>query len=144
VTTVFANESERVYVVEQAHGRTEGQMIGALKQNGGGKEGGRRGARSGRPQHTLYASKAKCDVVSQTQEAKQLRDENTWLQKRKLVADFSLGKEALQSVIRRYGWSCGLARGMRKVPDALGNTADGEGGEHSDHSQRPSQYSDEL
>jgi hypothetical protein len=36
--------------------------------------------------------------VSQAQEAKQLRDENTKL--RKLVAHLSLDKEALQSVIR--------------------------------------------
>jgi putative transposase len=39
--------------------------------------------------------------VSQAQEAKQLRDENTRL--RKLVADLSLDKEALQSVIRKNG-----------------------------------------
>jgi hypothetical protein len=39
--------------------------------------------------------------VSQAQEAKQLRDENTRL--RKLVADLSLDKEALQSVIRKMG-----------------------------------------
>jgi putative transposase len=37
--------------------------------------------------------------VSEAQEAKQLRDENTRL--RKLVADLSLDKEALQSVIQR-------------------------------------------
>jgi putative transposase len=41
--------------------------------------------------------------VSQAQEAKQLRDENTQLRKR--VADLSLDKEALQSVIRKSGWS---------------------------------------
>ena len=41
--------------------------------------------------------------VSQAQEAKQWRDENSRL--RKLVADLSLGKEALQSVIRKNGWS---------------------------------------
>ncbi len=41
--------------------------------------------------------------VSQAQEAKQLRHENTKL--RKLVADVSLDKEALQSVIRKNGWS---------------------------------------
>jgi putative transposase len=55
--------------------------------------------------HTLYAWKAKYGGmdVSQAQEAKQLRDENTKL--RKLVADLSLDKEALQSVIRKNGWS---------------------------------------
>ena len=41
--------------------------------------------------------------VTEAQEAKQLRDENTRL--RKLVADLSLDKEALQSVIRKNGWS---------------------------------------
>jgi hypothetical protein len=40
--------------------------------------------------------------VSQAQEAKQLREENTRL--RKLVADLSLDKEALQSVIRKNGY----------------------------------------
>jgi putative transposase len=41
--------------------------------------------------------------VSQAQEAKQLRDENTRL--RKLVADLSLDKDALQWVIEKNGWS---------------------------------------
>ena len=40
--------------------------------------------------------------VNQAREA-QLRDENTKLQK--LVADLSLDKEALQSAIRKNGWS---------------------------------------
>ena len=55
--------------------------------------------------HTIYAWKAKYGGmdVSQAQEAKQLRDENTRL--RKLVADLSLDKETLQSVIRKNGWS---------------------------------------
>jgi hypothetical protein len=41
--------------------------------------------------------------VSEAQEAKRLRDEKTRL--RKLVADLSLDKEALQSVIEKNGWS---------------------------------------
>ena len=54
--------------------------------------------------HTVYAWKAKYGGmdVSEAQEAKRLRDENTRL--RKLVADLSLDKEALQSVIRKNGW----------------------------------------
>jgi putative transposase len=54
---------------------------------------------------TIYAWKAKYGgmTVSEAQEAKQLRDENTRL--RKLVADLSLDKDALQSVIRKNGWS---------------------------------------
>lgn len=55
--------------------------------------------------HTLYAWKSKYGGMdaSQAQEAKQLREENNRL--RKLVADLSLDKEALQSVIRKNGWS---------------------------------------
>jgi putative transposase len=41
--------------------------------------------------------------VRQALEAKHLRDENSRL--RKLVADVSLDKEVLQSVIRKNGWS---------------------------------------
>jgi len=53
----------------------------------------------------LYAWKAKYGgmEVSEAQEAKQLRDENARL--KKLVADLSLDKDALQSVIRKNGWS---------------------------------------
>jgi putative transposase len=100
---------------------TEAQMIGALKQLEAGRKAedvAREVARSlvwvmreaftvwvGVSKHTIYAWKAKYGGmdVSQAQEAKQLRDENTRL--RKLVADLSLDKEALQSVIRKNGWS---------------------------------------
>ena len=83
---------------------TEAQMIGVLKQVEGRKaEDVAREA--GVLKHTIYAWKAKYGGmdVSQAQEAKQLRDENSRL--RKLVADLSLDKEALQSVIRKNGWS---------------------------------------
>ena len=55
--------------------------------------------------HTIYAWKAKYGGmdVSEAQEVKQLRDENARL--KKLVADLSLDKDALQSVIRKNGWS---------------------------------------
>jgi putative transposase len=55
--------------------------------------------------YTIYAWKTKYGGldVSQAQEAKQLRDENARL--KKLVADLSLDKDALQSVIRKNGWS---------------------------------------
>jgi putative transposase len=58
--------------------------------------------------HTIYAWKAKYGGmdVTEAQEARQLRDENTKL--RKLVADLSLDKEALQSVIRKNGWGSQL------------------------------------
>jgi putative transposase len=41
--------------------------------------------------------------VNEAQEVKQLREENERL--KKLVADLSLDKDALQSVIRKNGWS---------------------------------------
>ena len=84
---------------------TEAEMIGALKQ----LEAGRRAEDVAREvavsKHTIYAWKAKYGGmdVSQAQEAKQLRDENTRL--RKLVADLSLDKDALQWVIEKNGWS---------------------------------------
>src|SRR6266487_3047301 len=94
----FRERKGNKHVSEQAHGR---QMIAALKQ----VEAGRAVEDVAREKHTIDGWKAKYDGmdVSQTQEAKQLRDENTRL--RKLVADLSLDKEALQSVIRKNGWS---------------------------------------
>jgi putative transposase len=41
--------------------------------------------------------------VSEAQEAKQLRDENARL--KRIVAELTLDKDALQSVIRKNGWS---------------------------------------
>src|SRR5438132_2497393 len=84
---------------------SEAEMISALKQvdAGGAVEDVAREV--GVSKHTIYAWKARYGGmdVSQAQEARQLRDENTRL--RKLVADLSLDKEALQSVIRKNGWS---------------------------------------
>ena len=78
-------------------------MIGALRQVEAGRAVEDVAREVGVSKHTLYAWKAKYGGmdVSQAQEAKQLRDENTKL--RKLVADLSLDKEALQSVIRKSG-----------------------------------------
>jgi putative transposase len=55
--------------------------------------------------HTIYAWKAKYGGmdVSEAQEARQLREENARL--RKLVADLSLDKDALKSVIAKNVWS---------------------------------------
>jgi putative transposase len=84
---------------------SEAQMIGALKQLEAGRKAEDVARELGVSKHTIYAWKAKYGGmdVSQAQEAKQLRDENNKL--RKLVADLSLDKEALQSVIRKNGWS---------------------------------------
>src|ERR1051326_5970429 len=91
----------------------EAEMIGALKQ----MESGRKAEDVAREvevsKHTIYSWKAKYGGmdVSQAQEAKHLRDENTRL--RKLVADLSLDKEALQSVIRKNGWTRSPEGGCR-------------------------------
>lgn len=84
---------------------TEAQMIAALKQMEAGRAVAEVAREVGVSVPTLYQWKAKYGGmdVSQAQEAKQLRDENTRL--RKLVADLSLDKDALQSVIRKNGWS---------------------------------------
>ena len=80
---------------------TEAQMIAALKQMEAGRPAAEVAREVGVSTATLYQWKAKYGGmdVSQAQEAKQLRDENTKL--RKLAADLSLDKEALQSVIRK-------------------------------------------
>ena len=84
---------------------TEAEMIAALKQMEAGRKAEDVAREVGISKHTLYSWKAKYGGMdaSQAQEAKQLRDENNRL--RKLVADLSLDKEALQSVIRKNGWS---------------------------------------
>jgi putative transposase len=75
---------------------SEAQMLAAVKQ----MEAGRRAEDVAREvavsTHTIYAWKAKYGGmdVSEAQETKRLRDENSRL--RKLVADLSLDKEALQ------------------------------------------------
>jgi putative transposase len=81
------------------------EMISALKQVEAGRAVQDVAREVGVSKHTIYACKARYGGmdVSQAQDARQLRDENTRL--RKLVADLSLDKEALQSVIRKNGWS---------------------------------------
>ena len=84
---------------------TEAEIIAALKQMEVGRKAEDVAREVGVSKHTIYAWKAKYGGmdVSEAQEAKQLRDENARL--RKLVADLSLDKDALQSVIRKNGWS---------------------------------------
>jgi putative transposase len=80
---------------------TEAQMIEALKQMEAGRTAAEVGRQYGVTQQTIYAWKAKYGGmdVSEAQEVKQLREENARL--KKLVADLSLDKDALQSVIRK-------------------------------------------
>jgi putative transposase len=84
---------------------TEAQIVAALKQMEAGRKAEDVAREVGVSKHTLYAWKAKYGgmEVSEAQEAKQLRDENARL--KKLVAELSLDKDALQSVIRKNGWS---------------------------------------
>jgi putative transposase len=83
---------------------TEAQMVAALKQVEAGRKVEDVAREVGVSKHTLYSWKAKYGGmdVSEAQEAKQLRDENARL--KKLVADLSLDKDALQSVIAKNGW----------------------------------------
>ena len=102
LSMIFANERGRVYVEKQAHGSADDWGSEASGSRWKVEDVARE---VGVSKHTIYGWKAKYGGmdVSQAQEAKQLRDENTQL--RKLVADLSLDKEALQSVIRKNGWS---------------------------------------
>ena len=80
---------------------TEAQIIGALKQVEAGRSVEDVARDQGVSKHTIYAWKSKYGGmdVSEAQEVKQLREENARL--KKLVADLSLDKDMLQSVIRK-------------------------------------------
>jgi len=84
---------------------TEAEMIGALKEMEAGRKAEDVAREVGVSKHTIYAWKAKYGgmEVSEAQEVRQLREENGRL--KKLVADLSLDKDALQSVIRKNGWN---------------------------------------
>ena len=84
---------------------TEEQVITAVKQ----MEAGRKAAELARElsvsEATLYAWKSKYGGM-EVNDAKRLRDleqENARL--KKLVAELALDKDALQTVIRKNGWS---------------------------------------
>ena len=86
-------------------GRTEAEMIGAVKQLEAGRTAAEIGRELGVSKHTVYAWKAKYGglEVSEAVRLKQLEEENRRL--KKLVADLSLDKDMLQAVIRKNGWS---------------------------------------
>jgi putative transposase len=102
---IFDSESERE-MSKSKH--TEAQMIGALKQLEAGRKAEDVAREMGVSKYTIYAWKSKYGGmdVSEAQEARQLRDASARL--KKLVADLSLDKEALQSVIRKNGWGSQL------------------------------------
>ena len=80
---------------------SEAQMIEALKQVEAGRSVEEVGRTYGVSKHTIYGWKAKYGglEVSEAQEVKSLREENSRL--KKLVANLSLDKDALESVIRK-------------------------------------------
>ncbi len=84
---------------------TEAAILGALQQLDAGRKAGDVAREVGVSQYTIYAWKAKYGGmnVTEIQEGKHLRDENARL--RKLVANLSLDKDALQMVISKNGWS---------------------------------------
>jgi len=79
----------------------EAQIMAALKQVEAGRRAEDVARECGVSKHTIYAWKAKYGgmTVSEAQEAKQLREENARL--KKLVAELTLDKDMLQSVIRK-------------------------------------------
>ena len=79
---------------------SEAQIIGVLKQVEAGRSVEDVARDQGVSKHTIYAWKSKYGGmdVSEAQEVKQLREENTRL--KKLVADLSLDKDG-ESVIRK-------------------------------------------
>lgn len=84
---------------------TEAQIIAAVKQVESGRKAEEVAREAGVSKHTIYAWKQKYGglEVAEAQELKQLRDENGRL--KRLVADLSLDKDALQYVIRKNGYS---------------------------------------
>ena len=80
---------------------TEAQIIAALKRVEADRTADDVAREQGVSKYTIYAWKAKYGgmEVSEAEEVKHLRDENTRLEK--LVAELSLDKDMLQSVIRK-------------------------------------------
>ena len=84
---------------------TEAAIIAALKHVEAGRKVEDVAREQGVSKHTVYAWKAKYGGmdVSEAEEVKHLRDENARL--KRLVADLSLDKDMLQSVIRKHSLS---------------------------------------
>lgn len=84
---------------------SEEQIIGALKQMESGRKVADLARELGVSEATIYTWKSKFGglEVSEARRLKELEDENRRL--KHMVADLSLDKEALKSVIRKNGWS---------------------------------------
>lgn len=81
------------------------QIIGVLKQLEAGRTAVELARETGVSKHTIYAWKAQFGgmEVNEAEELRSLRDENQRL--KKLVADLSLDKEMLKSLIAKNGYS---------------------------------------
>jgi len=81
------------------------QIIGVLKQLEAGRTTADLAREVGVSKHTIYAWKAQFGgmEVNEAEELRTLRDENQRL--KKLVADLSLDKEMLKSLIAKNGYS---------------------------------------
>jgi putative transposase len=84
---------------------TEEQIIAVLREHEAGAKTGELARKHGISEATLYNWKAKYGgmEVSDAKRLRWLEDENRRL--KQLVADLSLDKEALTTVIRKNGWS---------------------------------------
>ena len=84
---------------------TEEQIIGVVKQLEAGRTAIEVGREMGVSKHTIYGWKAKFGgmEVNEAEELRSLREENHRL--KKLVADLSLDKDMLKSVIQKNGFS---------------------------------------
>jgi putative transposase len=84
---------------------SEEQIIGALKQMEAGRKVAEMARELGVSEATLYTWKSKYGgmEVNEARRLRELEEENRRL--KQLVADLSLDREALKSVIRKNGWS---------------------------------------
>ena len=84
---------------------SEEQIIGVLKQMEAGRKVADLAREIGVSEGTLYTWKSKFGglEVSEARRLRELEDENRRL--KHMVADLSLDKEALKTVIRKNGWS---------------------------------------
>ena len=84
---------------------TEEKIIGVVKQMEAGRSAKELARELGVTDQTLYNWKSKYGgmELSEAKRLKSLEDENRRL--KEIVADLSLDKEALKSVIRKNGWS---------------------------------------
>ena len=89
---------------------TEAEIIGAIHQVEAGRTCFEVAREVGVSKHTLYAWKAKYGglSVNEAQRLRQLEEENRRL--KQLVAELSLDKEMLRSVISKNGWSSPAAQ----------------------------------